>query len=204
MKLHARNVVWLLPLVLSACLAASLAGCSGPPRQPQVQQFAPPVSTVPKPPVLHPVLAESALSLPFEPLDTDTDAIVEEAAKPAVRHRRPPTKPAPEVADNTQPDTATPPPAADNVEVPAIGVLSSGGPSGGDSSDRRRETQDSITDTEKGLRSLGRRLNGQEEKTADQIREFIKQAKKALNTGDVDGAYTLAAKAKVLLSELSE
>ena len=35
------------------------------------------------------------------------------------------------------------------------------------------------------------------------MREFLKQAKEALITGDEDGANTLAAKAKVLLSELS-
>jgi hypothetical protein len=45
-------------------------------------------------------------------------------------------------------------------------------------------------------------LNDQEQKTAEHIREFLKQAKAALASGDVDGASTLAAKAKVLLSEL--
>ena len=34
------------------------------------------------------------------------------------------------------------------------------------------------------------------------IREFLKQAKDALNSGDIDGAATLVAKAKVLLNEL--
>ena len=38
--------------------------------------------------------------------------------------------------------------------------------------------------------------------TAEHIREFIKEAKAALASGDVDGASTLAAKAKVLLAEL--
>jgi hypothetical protein len=53
------------------------------------------------------------------------------------------------------------------------------------------------------LDNIGRKLNGQEEKTAGQIREFLKQARAALGSGDVDGAHTLAAKAKVLLGELS-
>jgi hypothetical protein len=199
MKLRARIVAWLLPLILPACLSVALTGCNGQARQPQTQKFAPPVSTVPKPPVLHPSLTEEAVTLSTEPLDTDTDAILEEAAKPAVRHKRPPAKPAPDVADNAQPDTGTPPPATDSAEVPAIGVLSSGDPT-----DRRRETADSITDTEKGLRSLGRHLSVPEEKTAAQIRQFIKQAKEALVSGDVEGAFNLAAKAKVLLGELNE
>ena len=48
------------------------------------------------------------------------------------------------------------------------------------------------------MKRINRRLNDQEQKTADHIREFIKQAKAALAIGDVDGASTLAAKAKVL------
>jgi len=44
----------------------------------------------------------------------------------------------------------------------------------------------------------------QDQKTADQIREFLKQARAALASGDVDGARTLAAKAKALLDVLTE
>jgi flagellin-specific chaperone FliS len=36
-----------------------------------------------------------------------------------------------------------------------------------------------------------------------QIKEYLKQAKEALNSGDVDGAHTLATKAKAVLTELS-
>jgi hypothetical protein len=54
------------------------------------------------------------------------------------------------------------------------------------------------------LNSIGRKLNDPETKTAAQIREYLKQARGALVSGDVDGARTLAAKAKVLLGELSQ
>jgi hypothetical protein len=54
------------------------------------------------------------------------------------------------------------------------------------------------------LNGLTRKLSGQEQKTAAQIREYLKQAREALISGDVDGAHTLAAKAKVLLSELNQ
>ena len=57
--------------------------------------------------------------------------------------------------------------------------------------------------TERGLNGIKRELNDQEQKTAAQIREYLKQAKTALASGDVDGAHTLVAKAKVLLGELS-
>lgn len=111
----------------------------------------------------------------------------------------PPPKPAPKrrhKAPETQQQVATdtPPP-----EVSAMGQLSTGDPS-----DRRAETTNSLADTEHKLDTLGRKLSDQEQKTSAQIREFIKQARAALNTGDVDGATTLAQKAKVLLGELTK
>jgi hypothetical protein len=52
------------------------------------------------------------------------------------------------------------------------------------------------------LNGLNRSLSAAEKKTAAQIREYLKQGREALISGDVDGAHTLAAKAKVLLDEL--
>ena len=46
--------------------------------------------------------------------------------------------------------------------------------------------------------------SGSSFKTALQIHDFLKQAKEALLSGDVDGANTLARKAKVLLTELTQ
>jgi pantothenate synthetase len=63
---------------------------------------------------------------------------------------------------------------------------------------------DLIVATERGLSGINRTLSDAEQKTAEHIREFLKQARLALTTGDVDGASTLAAKAKVLLEELSQ
>jgi hypothetical protein len=191
MKLRARNVVWLLPLFLT--------GCFNRPHQQPVQQFAPPVSTVPKPPPVHPELPESATAIPSEPLDTDTDAILAEAAKRFVRPRKPVVKAPTEGADSapSAPGNAQ---QAENEsgEVPAIGTLSSGEPS----SDMRTETLAWLTDTEQGLKGIGRSLSGEEQKTLAQIRQYIKEARKALDSGDVEGAHTLAAKAKALLTEL--
>jgi ribosomal protein S20 len=81
--------------------------------------------------------------------------------------------------------------------VSAIGTLSTGDPP-----NMRQQTDDSIASTEKALNGITRRLNDQEQKTSAQIREFLKQARDALTSGDVDGAHTLALKAKVLLDEL--
>ena len=83
--------------------------------------------------------------------------------------------------------------------TPALGELSSGDPA-----NFRQQTEDSIAGVERGLSSINRPLDDSEEKTADHIREFIKQARTALASGDIDGAHTLTEKAKVLLAELSK
>jgi len=68
----------------------------------------------------------------------------------------------------------------------------------------RNETSGSITQIEKDLNAITRKLSEPEQKTRDQIREFLKQAKTALASGDVAGAHTLALKANVLLGELNQ
>jgi hypothetical protein len=188
MKLRARNVAWLLPFLLTACFHKT--------HQQQVQSLAPPATAQPEP--TPPGSPSSAGTVPGQPANTGegtskTGAGEKPSSKPQppVRHRKPSAKPAQPAASGT--------PAA-NPETPAvsvIGQLSSGDPSG-----LRRETVSSMEATERGLNGIGRTLNGQEQITAAQIRSFLKQAREALAAGDVDGAHTLAAKAKVLLGEL--
>jgi len=84
-------------------------------------------------------------------------------------------------------------------EVSAIGQLSSGDPAS-----FRQQTEGAISDIERQLNGITRKLNDSEQKTAVQIREFLKQAKAALASGDVEGAHTLAAKAQVLLAGLTQ
>jgi hypothetical protein len=125
------------------------------------------------------------ISVPKQEPATDTEVKPQEQPKPPVRHHKSPAKNT-ELASNGNPG------------VSAIGQLSTGAPS-----DLRQETVASIMATERGLNAITRTLNEQEQKTATQVREFLKQAKAALSSGDVDGAHTLAAKAKVLLGEIS-
>jgi len=176
MKLPARIVAWVLPLLLSGCFLHKtpkkpplvLAPSLGDPNAMPPSQSPPPEITIPTEPT------------------ANIEDLPEQTPRPPVRRRKPP-------AENES-DTQQ---AAAPAEVSAIGQLSSGDPA-----DLRQKTQTSIADTERGLKAINRRLNDQEQKTAEHIREFIKQAKAALASGDVDGASTLAAKAKVLLSEL--
>lgn len=190
MRSPARFVLWVLPLTLTACIHW--------PFKKQAEPVAPPVVTTPAPkPVTSPTdLPASATTIPTQPLPSDSKPIPLPAPpKKPVKHRKPPapTPPQSEQAANASPSAnATP-------SVSAIGQLSSG-----DSSDLQQETVNSLNLTERELNGISRQLSETEKKTAVQIREFLKQARTALTTGDVDGAHTLAAKAKVLLGELNQ
>jgi hypothetical protein len=178
MKLPARIVAWVLPLLLSSCFLHKT-----PKHPPLVLSPSIGDSTSPPPSQLPP----PEVAIPTTPTINVTD-LPEQTPKPPVRRRKPST------ATDTDTDTQQ---AAAPPEVSAIGQLSSGDPI-----DLRQKTEASIAATERGLNNISRGLNDQDQKTAAHIREFLKQAKAALASGDVDGASNLAAKAKVLLSEL--
>jgi hypothetical protein len=183
MKMRASNAAWLLPFFLTACF---------PFHKKQIQQnqlFAPAVANLTKPPLVHPELPLAAILLPDLPLAVEAD--VDEEDIPAPRHRR--------LAKPPQQAANTPPAPDESTGVSAIGTLSSGEPS-----NVLQETEDSIAATERGLNGLNRNLSEQEQKTVAQIKEYLKQAREALNSGDVDGAHTLATKAKAVLTELSQ
>jgi len=178
MKLPAKIVASLLPLLLAGCFWHKK-----PTAPPLV--LTPPVdsSSVPPPTQLPP----PEETIPTKP-PVNATTLPTQTPKPPSKHKKPPATPAD--TDTQQAAVATP-------EVSAIGQLSSGDPA-----DLRRQTENSIAATERGLTQINRGLSDQDQKTADHIREFIKQAKAALASGDIDGASTLAAKAKVLLTEL--
>jgi hypothetical protein len=189
MNMRARNVVWLLPFFLTSCSLFHRA------QQRPIQALAPAEGT-PKPTPTHPELPASANTLPTQPLATDN--AVEQEQVPPARHRKP-AKPVQQAGNNPPGTSSDDSPNGESVGVPAIGVLTSGGPA-----DRRQGTLDSIAETERGLSQLNRNLSDQEKKTVIQIKEYLKQARQAFASGDMDGAYTLAAKAKAVFSELSQ
>lgn len=136
----------------------------------------------------------------------------------------PPPQPKPHRATHHKPKPATPAtgdqntkePAKDNPpatatqqastgEAPAaspIGQLTTAGDSTGTPS--HHDIQETIDSTEKRLSELKRTLTPAEQETTVQIRTFLTKAKQALSQDDLDGAHTLATKAKVLLDELAK
>ena len=180
MRVPVRSVAWLLPFFLSACFHKT--------HQTQDQTLAPSIHQDSEPIAAPaPTEAPPVVTAPAQPAGatTSTTTPPQPAPKPPVKHK-PPVNKNPQQASIGSPG------------VSAIGELSSGDPIG-----YRSQTEDLISSTERGLNGITRPLDSTEQKTADHIREFLKQAKAALATGDVDGAHTLAAKAKVLLSELT-
>jgi hypothetical protein len=191
MRLRAICVLWLLPFLLTACVHK--------PHSSKSQHYAPPFSDLPKPEVLAVELPPSATIIPSQPLTSAANSQLQQPRKVRYRLRKPASKNLQQAASaEPQPSGSAPPASTESPEVSAIGKLSSGDPF-----DLRRQAEDSIAATERGLNSVGRTLSDSEQKTAAQIREFLKQARQALVSGDVDGAQTLASKAKVLLSELA-
>jgi hypothetical protein len=189
MKLPARNLVGLLPFLLTACFHWT--------PQSRLKPYAPTLSAAPRPTATLVELPAAATTIPDVPLASDEESQLQQP-KP-IKHRRFGNRNTQQAASLDSESSAAAQQAANEApEVSAIGQLSSGDPS-----DLRRQTADSITATERGLNGINRSLSDSEQKTAAQIREFLKQAREALATGDVDGAHTLAAKAKVLLSELA-
>lgn len=113
------------------------------------------------------------------------------------------TKDTKEPAKDTPPATAIQQASAG--EAPAaspIGQLTTAGDSTGTPS--HHDIQETIDSTEKRLSEIKRALTPAEQETTVQIRTFLTKAKQALNQDDLDGAHTLATKAKVLLDELAK
>jgi hypothetical protein len=197
MSIPVTKFSWLLALLASLAL---VQGCDQKAKQTQPQTLAPPIvdapppkpatvstADLPPPVVGNPQPDQSAANTPPSPPDTTQKKPAHHPKKPAATPNTPTQSP--QVAAN---GSGTAP------SVSAIGELSSG-----DSGNLRSQTEELINSTEKGVNSINRTLNDSETKTVAQIHEILKQARVELNAGDVDGASTLAKKAKVLLTELN-
>jgi hypothetical protein len=182
-----------LAVVALLVLLPIMQGCDQKAKTTQNQTLAPPIVDAPPPKPATVSTADLPPPVvgnpqPSEPATADANA------KPATPPKKPSHKKTAAQSQPTQ-EAANPAPSS---SVSAIGELS-----GGASGDQRTQTEEMINATEKGVNAINRKLSDSEVKTAAQIHEFLKQAREALTSGDVDGATTLAKKAKVLLAELN-
>jgi hypothetical protein len=188
MKSPAKCAAWLLPFLLTGCIRWPFHKT----QEAQKHPLAPPIQV---PQTLELASIEMPLDLlviPGEPIFNMREET--QPIRPPVKHRRP-ANPAPE-EDQTQS-------APEAAQSPTPGVSALGELSSGDPENLRLETEDSIATIERGLNGINRTLNDSDQKIVGHIREFVKQAKAALASGDVEGAHTLTAKAQVLLTQLT-
>ncbi len=180
-------------------LSLLVSGCFHKTEQVQNQPLAPPVVDTPPP---APAPAPAPQDLPPPVVTVPQAQTAQQNAPPPKPEEKPRHSSRRSKSDSrpeSKPDSKPVEQASNGTPaVSAIGQLSPGDPS-----DLRNQTEDSIASTERGLKDLNRSLDDQEQKTVAQIREFLKQARAALTTGDVDGAHTLALKAKVLFGEIN-
>ena len=173
----------LLPLGLTGCLLPKKA------KAPVIPQAKVPVTLEenkePDPPLT--VEAEPALDLP--------NPIAEAAATPRPRRRTVVRPPAPPNGSTPSNQVAS---AEAQDESLSIGELT-----GGDVNPQtKQEAADLIASNDKRLKALSAGTLKTQRTQVSKIRNFQKQAQDALNSGDAEGAMTLATKAKLLLYEL--
>jgi hypothetical protein len=202
-------------------LALSTTGCSHKNASPPLQAQAPPLQTgkgtLPPPETTQPQeKSETPLASPLPPPSSQSVPLPPPTPK-KVRH---PKKAPPKSTDTTQTAAATsgntPATSGSTTTAPAsprtvsassvpgspIGQLTTGDSALGERT--KHETADLIGGTQQGLNGIKRSLSTDEQTTATQIRTFLRQAQQALDSGDTDGAHTLATKAKLLLDELTK
>jgi hypothetical protein len=112
-----------------------------------------------------------------------------EQPRPPVR-RRPP-----------QPSEAGVPnqPGTDTTPELNIGALTTGGDT---SPQSQQHARDLIGSVDRRIASLPARIAGQQRGELRQARNLLEQAKQALNTGDAEGAITVADKARQIMDEV--
>ncbi|HEU4636294.1 MAG TPA: hypothetical protein VFS41_08965 [Edaphobacter sp.] len=178
---------------LGCAMAIGLTGCRHkpvlPPRPAVIQPVAILQSPEPDPP---PMIPPVQADLPPVPMATGI-------APRHERRRRSTAQSASSASTANAPaDAATP---AAPAEADPIGSLSLGGEA---SPQAQQEAAELIASIGQRLSALPSAKVHQERSQVSRIRNFHRQAKDALNSGDVEGAKTLATKARLLLDDLEK
>ena len=132
-----------------------------------------------------------------------------DTAPPATISTAPPAVKVTEVKPKRRPKkasskaSAVPAPAETAPASPpqALGALSAGGESNPKS---QQDANDLIASTERRLTALSKTTATQQEAQTREVQRFLQQARQALSTGDLEGAKTLATKAKLLMDDLEK
>jgi hypothetical protein len=188
LKSHRDTMRRLLLATICAAVSLGLSGClHRRPRAIVVPQKLSPVALATPPAVNDPPMID-APTIVTPPVPTAAAA-----AKPR-RERRRPARTAPVIPVPAQIATTEGLP-----EASAIGELTAGGDS---SPLRRQEAADLIASNDKRLKALPSKTVAAKRTEISKIVNFQRQAQEALDSGDAEGAKTLATKVKLLLADL--
>lgn len=180
-----KNMTREISALLCAGLMLGVSGCRHRVRIAPLPPVLVPVPLVDVPrPASPPMLQPSHLRLPPVPLASAASRFPRE-------HRRIVKAPEPV-------PPVTPPPAP---EAATIGALTAGGTA---NAQTRQDAANLIASNEKRLNALPAQKVEEQKAEISTVKNFEHQAQDALNSGDAEGAMTLATKAKLLLDDLEK
>ncbi|RZU43322.1 hypothetical protein BDD14_4980 [Edaphobacter modestus] len=178
---------------LACALTCGLSGCRHKPVLPPLPPITQPMALLSSPePATPPMIEPPEVDLPPMPVAT--------GSSPRRERRRRPSAPTTTSAAQPTPPAETPAVTVSPEEA-AIGALSLGGEA---NPRAQQEAVELLNSIEGRLRSLPAQKLNMEKTQISRIRNFQKQAQQALDTGDTEGAMTLATKAKLLLDDLEK
>lgn len=175
--------------LLCAGLACALSGCRHKVTLPVLPQVLTPVElvSIPEPPL--PMIDSPEIEMPPMPIAAAGAHPRRERKRTVAAKTLTPTQTSPE------------PEASAAEEAASIGALSTGG----DSNPRsQQEAAEMIASNEKRLNGFSAQTVESQKAQISKVRNFQKQAQDALTSGDVEGAKTLATKAKLLLDDIEK
>ena len=127
---------------------------------------------------------------------------VQPAEPPKRPARRKPTTPAPKDASGV-PSQQGPVQVASSAEPAELAICSLS--TGGDAAPQvQQQARDEIASLQKRIAALPRSVASQQKSQMKQVNNFLKQAQQALNSGDAEGALTLATKARVIMDDIEK
>lgn len=174
-------------LGLACVLVFGVSGCRHKPVVPPLPPITQPVDLVVVPrQEPQPMIQPPQITLPPVPVASGVHPHRERRRRASTVN---PSTPEVEPSSTSSPETA------------AIGSLSLGGVA---NPHAQQEAADLIASIEKRLNGLSAQKAGTEKQQVSRIRNFERQAQEALNSGDVEGAKTLATKARLLLDDLEK
>lgn len=175
-----------VPALVCAGLALGLSGCRHR------------VKVMPLPPVLTPVPLVEVPRPANAPMLTPPHVKMPPSPVAAAAARLPRERRRPVVKDETAPPVVSPTPAQ---EAATIGSLTAGGTG---SAQTRQDASNLIASNDRRLNALPAQKVDEQKSEISTVKNFQRQAQEALNSGDAEGAMTLATKAKLLLDDLEK